>query len=43
MADKIRIGIMGLTHDHIWDNGHLEAVQASEGAELVAAADSTLR
>lgn len=39
MADKLRIGIMGLTHDHIWDHGHLEAVQASEEAELVAAAD----
>ena len=39
MADKIRIGVLGLTHDHIWDHGHLEAVQAADGAELVAAAD----
>ena len=39
MADTIRIGILGLTHDHIWDHGHLEAIQTAEGAELVAAAD----
>ena len=39
MADQIRIGIMGLTHDHIWDHGHLEAVRDSAQATLVAAAD----
>ncbi|GAB4111946.1 MAG: hypothetical protein Fur005_13880 [Roseiflexaceae bacterium] len=37
MADKIRIGVLGLTHDHIW--GNLRDLAASAGGELVAAAD----
>jgi predicted dehydrogenase len=37
VADKIRVGVLGLSHDHIWDN--LRALQESEGGELVAAAD----
>ena len=37
MSAKLRIGLLGLTHDHIWD--HLPALTASENAELVAAVD----
>lgn len=32
-----RIGVLGLTHDHIWDN--LSQVAEDKGAQLVAAAD----
>ncbi|MCA9016900.1 MAG: Gfo/Idh/MocA family oxidoreductase, partial [Planctomycetaceae bacterium] len=34
----LRIGILGLIHDHVWD--HLPQLQHSENAELVAAYDS---
>ncbi|MBC8077395.1 MAG: Gfo/Idh/MocA family oxidoreductase, partial [Chloroflexales bacterium] len=37
MADKLRIGVLGMSHDHVWDN--LRALNESDGAELVAAAD----
>ena len=37
MAQAIRIGVLGLTHDHVWDN--LGPLVAMDGAELVAAAD----
>lgn len=40
MADKLRVGILGLTHDHIWSN--LDDLKASPLAELVAAADLNL-
>lgn len=33
----VKIGIIGLTHDHIW--GHLPDLQAHDGVELLAAAD----
>jgi predicted dehydrogenase len=37
MAEKYRIGILGLTHDHIW--GNLDELSAIDNAELVAVAD----
>jgi predicted dehydrogenase len=37
MAERIRVGVLGLTHDHIW--GNLEALAQSEQGVLVAAAD----
>jgi len=37
MSDTLRIGVLGLTHDHIW--GEAEAVAACSEARLVAAAD----
>lgn len=37
MSDKLRIGILGLTHDHIW--GNLRDLNASTLGDLVAAAD----
>jgi predicted dehydrogenase len=37
MARNIRVGVVGLTHDHVWEN--LSDVVASERATLVAAAD----
>jgi predicted dehydrogenase len=39
MADKKtwRIGVLGLTHDHVW--GNLAALAAADNGELVAAAD----
>lgn len=37
MSDRIRIGVLGLAHDHVWDN--LPALTAHADAELVAAAD----
>ncbi len=37
MADRIRIGVLGLVHDHIWDN--LNHLPALEDVQLVAAAD----
>lgn len=37
MAGKLRIGVLGLTHDHIW--GNLDALAKSEDGALVAAAD----
>lgn len=37
MSDRIRIGALGLSHDHVWEN--LQTLIAREDAELVAAAD----
>jgi len=37
MAEKLRVGALGLTHDHIWEN--LESLAASSDGVLVAAAD----
>ncbi len=37
MPNPLRIGVIGLTHDHVWDN--LPHLMATEGTELVAAAD----
>ncbi len=37
MTKTFRIGVLGLTHDHVW--GNLEALTALENGELVAAAD----
>lgn len=37
MAEKLRIGVLGLTHDHVW--GNLADLKASPLGELVAAAD----
>jgi predicted dehydrogenase len=37
MAGSIRVGILGLTHDHIW--GNLDDLNASARGHLVAAAD----
>jgi predicted dehydrogenase len=37
MADTLRIGVLGLSHDHVWEN--LRALAASGAGALVAAAD----
>jgi predicted dehydrogenase len=37
MPDKLRIGALGLSHDHIWDN--LKSLSESSDGMLVAAAD----
>tara|TARA_B100001093_G_scaffold91207_1_gene83349 strand:- start:2372 stop:3400 length:1029 start_codon:yes stop_codon:yes gene_type:complete len=37
MCEKLKIGVLGLSHDHIW--GEAEAVVACDEMELVAAAD----
>ncbi len=37
MPDKLRIGVLGLSHDHIWEN--LQALAESNDGVLVAAAD----
>ncbi len=37
MTEKLRVGALGLTHDHIWEN--LEALAKCEDGVLVAAAD----
>lgn len=37
MSDTIRIGILGLSHDHIW--GELSALQPLAGQQLLVAAD----
>ena len=37
MTDILRVGVLGLTHDHVW--GELRALQDSERGKLVAAAD----
>ena len=37
MADKLRIGVLGLSHDHVWEN--LKALHESGVGTLVAAAD----
>lgn len=38
MPDKLRLGLIGLTHDHIWD--HLPDVLASDRIDLQVAAES---
>lgn len=37
MNEKVRIGVLGLTHDHVWSEA--DAVVACDEAELIAAAD----
>ncbi len=37
MATPLRVGIIGLVHDHIWDN--LPALKAHSGAKIVALSD----
>jgi predicted dehydrogenase len=37
MPDKLRVGVLGLSHDHIWDN--LKSLSESADGVLVAAAD----
>lgn len=37
MTNKLRIGVLGMTHDHVW--GNLRDLNASALGELVAAAD----
>ena len=37
MADKLRIAVLGMAHDHLW--GNLKSLAAQEDAELVAGAD----
>lgn len=37
MIEKLRIGVLGMTHDHVW--GNLKDLNASDLGELVAAAD----
>jgi predicted dehydrogenase len=37
MNDKLRVGVLGMTHDHLW--GNLTHLDASPMGELVAAAD----
>jgi len=38
MPEKLRIGVLGLTHDHIW--GELNCVESCPDAEIVSAADA---
>ena len=38
MADKLRVGVLGLSHDHVWSN--LQTLVARDDAELVGAFDS---
>jgi len=38
MGETLRVGVIGLIHDHVWDN--LPHLAAAEGAELVAIADA---
>lgn len=38
MADKIRVGVLGLSHDHVWSN--VQSLFERDDAELVGAADS---
>ncbi|MCH2613364.1 MAG: Gfo/Idh/MocA family oxidoreductase, partial [Opitutales bacterium] len=37
MSEKLRIGVLGLTHDHVW--AEVAAASECQSAELVAAAD----
>jgi len=37
MAEKLRIGVLGMSHDHVW--GNLKDLRESDDAVLVAAAD----
>jgi predicted dehydrogenase len=37
MSDKLRVGVLGLSHDHVW--GNLKALGEAEDGILVAAAD----
>lgn len=41
MADKIRIAVLGMAHDHLWTN--LNQLAELDGAELVAGADTDSR
>lgn len=41
MTTKLRIGVLGLSHDHIW--GNLKNLLAHEDAELVGAADDNAK
>ncbi|NQV26191.1 MAG: Gfo/Idh/MocA family oxidoreductase [Rhodopirellula sp.] len=38
MTDKLRVGVLGLSHDHVWSN--LQSLIARNDAELVGAFDS---
>lgn len=38
MGKTVRIGILGLIHDHVW--GHIDDIRRTPGAELVAVADT---
>jgi predicted dehydrogenase len=38
MGERLRIGVIGLIHDHVWDN--LAHLAAAAGAELAAVADA---
>ena len=37
MADRIRVAVLGMAHDHLWTN--LRQLEAVDGSELVAGAD----
>jgi len=37
MAEKVRVGVLGLVHDHVW--GELRHLQELDSTELIAAAD----
>ena len=37
MADKVRVGVLGLTHDHVWKE--LRDLATCDAGVLVAAAD----
>ena len=38
MTEKLRIAVLGMAHDHLWDN--LKELCAAHEAELVGGADS---
>lgn len=38
MAERIRVGVLGLSHDHVWSN--VQSLATRDDAELVGAADS---
>ncbi len=40
MSDSLKIGVLGLTHDHVW--GNLDELKETVGARLVAVADPHL-
>src|SRR5262245_14042587 len=37
MADKLRVGVLGMSHDHVWE--HVRELAESDEGALVAAAD----
>ncbi len=41
MADKVRVGVLGMAHDHLWTN--LRDVQSRNDVELIGAADLSPR